>query len=438
MIACEPTADKLGIDIFPAGDTILIYTDTITNIQTTLERARPWVTSVNPDNPNVNRIFFLGSLNDSLSGQANAEIITEFGTLVAGDFGENPIIDSLKLYLFLGDVIGDTVGEMHVSIYEFLDSLHMDSLYYSDYDITGKYKTEPLVEKTIVPKPSTLYEFEIENEDFLNRIRKATKPDDSIFIYNSRLQRNFPGLYIKTERVTSGGAMAKVHLANSLAGLKFKYLHDSIVSKGIDSVRYSTFTMSFTPFYAQKVNIFEHDFTGTYLENLLDKPDAESPIMYIQGMGGANVRVRLPDIAEQLGFAADDKIAINAAKLVFYIVPDSISGISEDEYPVKLMMDTQYSDGDYYPLYDYLTTTNDYYFGRLTQSNKQSAFLDPVYFYNFHIGRHLQSVLSGEVENSDLLLYMDQPETNSRIIKCWSNYSGQNGGLRLELIYTKF
>jgi hypothetical protein len=103
-----------------------------------------------------------------------------------------------------------------------------------------------------------------------------------------------------------------------------------------------------------------------------------------------------------------------------------------------LMLDTKLSDGSYSPLYDHVINTSDEYYGKLTQTNEQSAFVDPLYYYSFNIGRHLQSVMAGEIENSDLIIYLNEPVSSSKIIKFWSNYSGQDGGLRLELIYTKF
>jgi hypothetical protein len=120
------------------------------------------------------------------------------------------------------------------------------------------------------------------------------------------------------------------------------------------------------------------------------------------------------------------------------VVPDSITGIPEEEYPQQLMMETRLEDGSYIPMYDQVIGTDRVFFGMLTQSNENSAFLDPLYFYTFNIARHLQSVVSGEIVNGDLFIYVDNPATSNKIIKCWSNHSGNKGGLRLELIYTKF
>ncbi|MDF1571701.1 MAG: DUF4270 family protein [Bacteroidales bacterium] len=432
--ACDPENNNLGVDIFPSEDTIMVYSDTITDLETRLVRSRPRITSV-LDNASTTRTYFLGSMVDSIRGHTRAEIVTELGLSRVGEFGEEPYIDSLRLSLFVNEVLGDTAAGMRIRVYEFTDSLDMGTSYYSDYDVTGKYDPEPLVDEVIVPEPGTLYDFDINDPELLDRIIAAANPDDSTFFYPSRTQRLFRGLYITMEPVDEGGALAKLQLTNSLAGLKFKYFHDTIVEIAADTIPLSTYTLGFNDDHAQKVNIFQHDFTGTTIATCLDDPGAVPGIAYAQGMAGVNVKVTIPDITDYVG---EGIIAINAARLVFYVVPDSIMGIPEEDYPQQLMMETRLDDGTYIPMYDRVIATDRVFFGMLTQSNENSAFLDPLYFYTFNIARHLQSVVSGEIGNGELYIYVDDPATSNKIIKFWSNHSGHEGGLKLELIYTKF
>jgi hypothetical protein len=433
LIGCEPDKNTLGIDIFPPQDGIAVYTDTITDFETMLVRSRPRVTSIKQGTEG--RTFILGSMVDTMTGLSKAEIVTEFSITQFGDFGEDPFIDSLSLWLYVSEVIGDTAQEMHIKVYEFLDSLSMDSVYYSDYDVTGKYNPEPLVDEVFTPRAGELVRFDINNQELLNKIIDATNPIDSIFAYNSYFQRNFNGLYITTETVGDGGAFAKLQLANNFSGLRFRYYHDSISIAARDTVSLSTYYIGFNEVFAQKINIFHHDFTGTALESLIDDPNARSPIAYAQGMAGVNLKISVPDLEEYVGTG---QVALNAARLVFYVVPDSVSGISEEDYPLQLMMERQLADVTPAPLYDQVTNTNPFQFGKLTQSNENSAFLEPLYYYSFDVGRHFQSVISGDIENNDLFIFVNNPATTTKIVKFWSNYSDQKGSLKLELIYSKF
>jgi hypothetical protein len=375
----------------------------------------------------------LGSKVDTLSGLSKAEIVTSFTIITAGDFGEEPLVDSLILSLYVAEVDGDTTQEMHLLIYEFLDTLFYENDYYSDYDVTGKYDPEPLVDETIIPKRNTYYEFNISDQDFIDRVIAAAK--DTVFLNRPLTMELFRGLYITTESVSSGGAFAKVQLANGLSGLKFRYLHDSILVDTADLDDYRAYTIGFNEYYAEKVNIFHHDYSGSYLESIIDNPDADPKIAYVQGMAGVNTKISLSNLDESIGTGI---IALNTANLLFYIVPDSISGINAVNYPIRLKIETQFADNSYQPLYDQIINSNSSTFGRLSQSNERSAFLEPLYFYNFQIGRHLQSVVSGELDNGDLYIYIDDANLTSNVLKFWSNYSDQSGSLRLELIYTKF
>ena len=58
LVSCEPENAKLGIDLFPPSDTILVYTDTIYNIEAKLVRSNPIFSSVNFGSPNSDRLFF--------------------------------------------------------------------------------------------------------------------------------------------------------------------------------------------------------------------------------------------------------------------------------------------------------------------------------------------------------------------------------------------
>jgi hypothetical protein len=433
FLSCEPDNNRLGVDIFPPGDTILVFTDTISDFETRLVRSRPRITSESSQTATNTRAFLLGSKRDSLTGLSKADIVTSLTIITAGAFGDDPLVDSLILSLYVTQVDGDTTQEMRILVYEFLDTLFYENDYYSDYDISGKYDPEPLVDRNIIPKPNTYYEFNITDPEYVQRVLDAAR--DTVFQYRSLVEDKFRGLYITTETVEEGGALVKVQLANGLSGLKFRYLHDSIDIDTATLSDYRSYSMNFNESYAEKVNIFTHDFTGTAIEDYVDNPDAEPPIAYAQGMAGVNTKISIPGFEDYLG---EGLIALNAANLLFFIVPDSLSGIPREQYPAKLMIETLHSDDTYIPIYDQVISSNTSSFGKLNQSNEFSAFLDPRYFYAFQVGRHLQSVISGEIENGDLIIYVDNPSSTAQVIKFWSNYSGMNGGLKLELIYTKF
>ncbi|MCF8225853.1 MAG: DUF4270 domain-containing protein [Bacteroidales bacterium] len=434
MVACEPDSGRLGLDIIPTADTILVYTDTITDFHTMLVRSNPRKTSLSKITATEDQVFLLGSKVDTMTGISKAEIVAQLSITNKGIFGEDPYVDSLQLWLYVDDVEGDTAAEMHIKVHELLERIYYDSVYYSDYDVTGKYDPEPLIDEVIAPKAGEIYDFHITDQDYLNRIIEAAR--DTIFSYNSLFQEEFFGFYITTEQVAEGGAIARLPLADDIAGLQFRYLHGSVLIDTAKEADFDWYSANFHEWYAQKINIFKHDFSGTALENLIDDPDARPHIGYAQGMAGVNVKITIPDF---LDFFGGDTVALNAANLIFYVLPDSVSGIPEEKYPDRLMMTALLPDGSYQNIYDYVINSNSHYFGKLTQSNERSTFLDPLYFYNFHLARHYQSVLSftEELQDNDLVIFVNDPVSTSKLIKFWTNYSDQEGAMRLELIYTK-
>ncbi len=431
--SCDPESNQLGINIFPPGDTIIVYTDTITNLDTKLVTSWPRVTSLTTATASSDRVFLLGSRVDTITGTSKADIATQFSITTTGLFGDNPHIDSVMLWLYVNDVEGDTTQEMHLLVYELTDTISYYETYYSDYDISGMYDPVPLVDEVIIPRPDSTYGFAITRQDFIDRILAAAS--DTIFNKNSLVQEYFKGLYITTEQVSGGGAFAKVQLASESSRLGFRYLHDSVLIDTADESDYSWYYMYFNEYYSQKINMFHHDFAGTTVGQMIDQPDVDPKIMVAQGMSGVNVSITIPDLANYLD---SGMISINSAKLIMYVVPDSISGIKEEDYPARLMLFNRFPDGEKQVVYDYLTNSSATYFGKLQRSNEVSAFMDPVYYYSFNLGRHLQAVLNGEIENPELVLYVDDPETTAKFIKLWSNYSGSDKGLKLELIYTRF
>jgi hypothetical protein len=435
LVSCEPDDNRLGINIFPPSDTILVYTDTLYNLETQLVTSTPVFSSVYTAAPSGDKIYLLGTLQDTITGMSKAEIVTQLAFSNLGNFGESAFVDSLTLWLYCEDVEGDTTQEMRILVHEFTGDLLYENVYFSNYDVTGLYDPDPLVDEVIIPKPNTFYEFKIDNQDYLDRISQAII--DSSFAYIDSFQQEFKGFYITTELEAESNTMAHIGLANPISRLGFQYNHDSLEVSSFNADSASLYTMNFNQFFAQNVNIFHHEFDGTALDQMIDNPAALSPILYVQGMAGVNVEIEIPEFDNYLvRYEEGERISINSARLVFDVIPDSISGIFEDDYPRNLMITSLVSDSTRQVIFDNLTYGGG--FGNLSKSNSVSAFLPPLYQYKFNLGLHLQSVLTGEVENTKLVLSLDEPSTSAKIIKLWSNDSDQKGSLRLELLYTRF
>lgn len=435
--SCQVSDMELGADLLPPGDNVLLYRDTIFDINAYAvsgDRVATYETRVVD-----NRLLLLGNLHDTIVGSSNASIVTQFNTNYAFRSGPNMEIDSLMLYLYIQNFLGDMDQEITVRVYELTERIFMDSAYYSDYDIAGKFDTQPLVEKSFSPANGSTLEFLIEDQDFLDKFL-ALGDDTTLFTNDSIFKDYFNGLYIEAESASMDGTMARVNLANPESLLSLKYANDSTQIDSIAGVEYRRSTFTIDQYYCQKINTFEHNHDGTYLSSIIDNDSAKAPYCYVQGMAGVNTRLSFESLEEWMEMGS---IAISSATLVFDVVPEDESGILYDDLPNRLMVGSLLEDGTYEYVYDYFVLlANDQSriaadFGGYLKGVSKGLFSDTTYNYRFNMGLHFQSMVDGIKTDNDFILRLADRKTNPKISKLWSNLPANRKRIRLEIVYLR-
>ena len=237
------------------------------------------------------------------------------------------------------------------------------------------------------------------------------------------------------------GAIAEVLPSNIITRLSLKYANDSTE---IDSTierdfRWATFTIN--EFVSQKINIFEHDYTGVDMEEIIDNPDIETPYCFVQGMGGVSTSFQfgnLNDWLEQGG----GKVAINSASMIFDIYPEERGGLAPADMSSRLMLHTRAAPERLEPLYDLLaifngTSGDDSQFGGQLRAVSQGMFFDTTYTYRFNIPLHFQSMVDGADLSNDFILQAYQAKNNPKVSQIWSNLYTNSQRIRLEIVYIK-
>ncbi|HDR68492.1 MAG TPA: DUF4270 family protein, partial [Bacteroidaceae bacterium] len=273
--ACRTDENELGRDLLPPGDNIFVFYDALDDILTYPVARIPYSISENRYNPQSTRLFLLGNKRDTLSGFSKADIVTQFNPTSGFVFGPNMRVDSVVLYLYFNESIADIIKPVNIKVYELTERIYMDSVYYTDFDITGKISPEPIAEKKIIPADSTVFEFVIESAEFINKF--INPPNDTLFYSDSLFKDYFNGLYITSEDLPEGGFFSKVHLSNNNTKLSIKYANDSTAIDTLPGYNYVWRTFSINEYSSQKINIFKHDFSGTTFETILNNPDSKSP-----------------------------------------------------------------------------------------------------------------------------------------------------------------
>jgi hypothetical protein len=438
FLSCEYNDNELGTDILPPGDNVIVYHDTIFEIDAYTMKGEPLVTSeVNFDGT---RLMLLGALEDTIIGKSTASVITQYNRSAGYKPAENLEIDSLFLSLYISNFLGDVEQDLHLTVYEFTERIYLDSdhTYYSDFDVEGKYNPVPLVQQTVTPKEDNTYHLLIENQDYINKFL-AVESDTSLFFNDSIFKDYFNGFYITAEPVSSGGTMARVQLASAFTRLSMRYANDSTEVDSTAERDFAYAHFSIDQYASQKINLFEHDYNGTFVEGIIDDEDTDSPFAYVQGMGGVNTRFSFASLQDWID---KNPIIINSATMVFDVVPKEESGIQDGNLPDRLMLASVLDEG-YEPIYDYfILLSNDparqaSRFGGYKKADSEGMFSDTIYTYRFNMGLHFQYMLDGEKSENDFILQLNDGLTNPKYSKLWSNLYTNERRIRLEIVYLK-
>jgi len=435
LSSCQISNSDLGVDILPPGDNVIAYHDTIFEIDAYPVTAKRFVTS---ETFLTGYLILLGAMEDTIVGRSEASVVTQFNTTSAFIAAPNTEIDSLYLAIYMYDYVGDTDQEINLSVHEFTERIYMDSLYYSDYDPEGKYNPVPLVQQSIVPEEGSTVELLIEDQEFIDKFL-AIQSDTNYFVNDSIFKDYFNGFYITAEPVSPDGTMARIDLNSAYSRLTMKYANDSTDVDSTAERDFSYAHFSINQYSSQKINPFEHDFTGTSLAGIIDDEAAVSPYCYVQGMGGVNTRFSFASLEEWMD---QNPLIINSATLVFDVVPEQESGIHYDDLPDRLMIGTILEDDSYEHIYDYHVlwyndaTREAIRFGGYKKAESLGMFSDTTYTYRFNIGLHFQSMVDGTKADNDFILQLDDM-INPKFSKLWSNLPANERRIRLEIVYLK-
>lgn len=409
--ACAKEPDTLGRDLLPSSDNIHVKVDSTTRITSYTISGRKVMTSAND-------FYALGSMKDSVFGYSSASLLTQIHPRVLLSSDSIATIDSLVLYLATNDSLdgyyyGNRSSQLTLRVFELNQKMNADSSYFSDINPSEYYDAAAeIAHKTFTPADS-LIRIRIYNSEFMNKFLTAP---DSTFKSLSKFAEQFYGLYFNVDQVSEGGGYSYINMSGYDTRLTLYF-------NGNDTASYG-YEMAFTSAYAARVNAFTHDYTGFPVAQYLDKPG--DSLMYIEGLAGSGGRISFPDL--QLWQNKGDSITINKAELILPVENIFYPALTSDDYPPKLSLYTVGADSSYQFPYDYLIDNSGTYFNGNYDVTRKA--------YIFNIGFHLQSYISGKIENSDMVL--SSRKTNSaanRVIL--KGGSAVNSPVKLKVIYTE-
>ncbi len=375
-------------------------------------------------------VSFLGSIKDPVFGITNAGFYSKILPIsVSHRFGVNPVADSLILQLHYSTVYGDTNATLHLHVYEMKDDIYFDSIYYSNKTV-AVYPTD-YADMTFHPNKNNFYIFGSDSlKDTVRDVlrvnlsninmalaTKLLKADTTILDSNLLFMDYFRGLYLKTDVVSSGGALASFIPTSSKTILTLYYHNDSH-----DSLQYA-YVLNGS---MAKFNHYQHDYSDAApaFTNQVINGDTTlgQKAFYVQGLAGVKSIIKFPHIRDlnKLG-----KVGINEAKLI-------LPGAEATPYlsaPPKLSLIQIVNDSTYVTLPDEHEGAD--YFGGVYNSSDNS--------YSFRITHYIESLIKDSTQvDKGLLLYINSgaiyPE---RFVFNGPQFTGDSTRrARLDILYT--
>ncbi len=403
MFSCENKPDLIGLELLPDEDALLVSFDSLEVIQgyTVYRDSLAGVSKT---------VYPFGSLEDPYFGITRADIVTQIQASSSQDtFGLNPDVDSVIMYLYYDSYSGTPTGPLQIRAYEYTEDLEYDTLYYSNMDITGKYR-EPEIGTAWISAADTVIRIRITDDEFINGILMA---EDSVLSSTEYLQDLVKGFYLKSGDPGPGGIITYVDFNSYNNRLSFYYSNDES-----DSLEKSFPIGSLSLHF----NLFRHDYSGYPIEAFIDNGKTDDSLLFVQSMAGVTPMIRLTGITEWLDSMP---VAIIDAKLILHVADTLLTQQESRYFPSSL--DLYLFDSIYHSGYDYL----------LEPGAAGGDYDEDANSYILNLKVQIQNILQGNVENLELSLKPASPdETVTRVVLYgWSQDPDKR--IRLEITYLR-
>jgi hypothetical protein len=422
--ACEENPSKIGAGLLPGSDYVTIKSiDSIAVKSYTMYQE-----SVQSQNPAYS---YLGDMWDPYFGTTTGEFVSQLwlqDSLTTADF---VAIDSVRLYLEILSVKGDTAAGHILKISEISKMLYYntDTVYYSNQipPLTGDYWTVEL--------PA---------------LRSDTINDISI-----TLDTTF-GAHLTRDRSMGFMSTTKPDFRSFFKGLKFEivpsakpvFLSLSVQSVGSSGTPVNFFTVSThngngdfnyynflidAQHTSAKYNLFNHTFSdaepGKQIQHIND--GYADTLSYLQNMNGVYTRIEIPYLKAMKSDPNFTNVAINKARLIVPFVTEATNPVYAKTIPSTVYL-------------RYFTSKGVKYIVRDADPNNGpgATFYDgtpdttTAFAYNINIATYLQDYLKDKKDSitSDLELFLLTTSSYNAILAANKNHRR----VKFEFTYTKF
>ncbi|HDR51877.1 MAG TPA: DUF4270 family protein, partial [Mariniphaga anaerophila] len=272
---------ELGMELLPSTDLIEVKNLVERNSISSFTYRED---SIRTDEPAKS---LLGSFYDPVFGLTTINFATQFRLQGYPEYGTNPVVDSVKLFLYYRLMYGDTVTPQRFRVYELESDLDIDQNYYQYVDLKGMAYSKLLGETDYTPvirldsaSQDTFYQLITIPLD-VSLGEKLVNADSLQMVNNDVFMEYFKGLYIESEaQIETGGSILTLEAASSGnfqgSALVVYYNNDENKSEETPDTMLNPYVI--TQFSA-RVNSIEHDYSGTPFEANLNVDMGEDSLI---------------------------------------------------------------------------------------------------------------------------------------------------------------
>jgi hypothetical protein len=423
FVSCEENND-LGMDLLPTEDLI--------EVRSLIEKSSISSYTYREDSIQTDESSksLIGNFNDPEFGETKIDFAAQFRLQAYPDYGTNPVVDSVKLFLYYRGVYGDTVTPQTFNVYELETALDVDADYYQGTDLKsmasdqliGHHEYTPRIRLDSASADTFFQLISIPLDNSLGE--KLVNADSLQMVNNDVFLEYFKGLYIETEKNTDeGGAILQLDAASNSnfqgSAMVVYYNNDENMEADEPDTMLNPYVI--TQFSA-RVNSINHDYSETAFFENLNADTGDDSLIYVQSTGGLKSKIYIDDLSL---WKDSVNIAINKAELVFQI--DTVaSEVEKYPPPRQLLFTVLDEEGREFLPADYMFSPV-FYGGAMNPND---------YTYTFNITQHVQQIIEGEAENLGFFLTTAQKnnEANRVVIKG----SESQTGIKLIITYSKF
>lgn len=429
FIACEEPNKQLGFEqvigeVPAVADTTLDVITYSRNVDSILV-AFDYSTQLSLGGYAGNRL--VGNMTGGYFGQAQAAIVSQlFLTETSPDFGPNPVVDSVKLYLRYSGSYGDTSKPMSVEVLSLSESLDDSSRYYSSY--------EPQIEQKIgeklnfYPEPESLtrigdvttlatLSIPMDRDYFQQKFADVADGNNPDFADNQSFKEYFKGITVRA--TNEDGAILYFDLTAINSRMVVYYQNDDE-----DSLRLDLDFEQMGQEVPINFSIYDQDYSGAFpvgfdLDNMNTTEGEE--LVFVEAMGGVAGVFEIPGLAG----LTNSGVMINRATLEV----KKATGTGMALAPPNALIFMEFEGGGLGdPIADFLPT-NGTVGGGVFRS-------EPFYqgFYRFDLTRYVFDVANGG-ENIKLALVPNRRSTAANRVILQGTKS--DNPVKLKIYYTK-